>query len=396
MTRLIIFITTMLLSMVPTCNVSAATLEDDFDKQMEATTWYADRSDGIMIRYEGLRHDAGQLAQKYCVIPQSQAGTLGYGLVVSTWDQRMMVLFTPNGKDVQGKVVDKSILPKENVYWESMSNLLSHATPRTDITLSQRPLPIRQCDKGHNLFTAVTDYGERVSNPNEYNQMIFKPHQNAVRLTGQHRNTKKDETGNVITDEMEYNFQLITPAVVAKMFRGYENEEMTPWVVKKDFFNEHTLLQFNRWKDGEPKKKASADERQIISSYYGGRRIKDAQWLATVETAERTYYAVQFEHQGGDALAAVVCIAEGNVASVWEFHGSMEPQDYSDEQSIWFVDDEGNFMEHAPEIQCIVATQSGLELYLRLFGGESVQYYVLREVGEVMMTLQTDYWIYVW
>ena len=395
MNRLIAFTAVMVMAISSACTLSAKTTEDDYEKQEAATRWYADRCESIITRFEGLRHDAGELPQKYCVFSNAQAGQLQFALVVSTWDEREMVMFTPNGNDVTGKVVNKNMIPKDT-YWDGISNLLRHATPSLDITLTQRPLPIREPDKAHNMFTAVIDYEDRVSDVNSYNQMIFKPHQNTVRLTGQHRNTKKDEAGNVIKDEMEYNFQLITPSVVAKMFRGYEDSEMTPWIVKKDFFAGHTLLQFSRWKGGEAIKKATPDTRHIISSYYNGRRVKEARWLASVESAERSFYAVQFEHQGGDALAAIVCIAEGSVVSTWEFHGSMEPQEYKDEQSIWFVDDEGNFMEHAPEIQCVVATECGLELYLRLFGGESVQYYILREVGSVWMTLQTDYWIYVW
>ena len=132
------------------------------------------------------------------------------------------------------------------------------------------------------------------------------------------------------------------------------------------------------------------------SSFYGGRRIKDTQWIATVESGERSFYVVQFEHQGADALAAIVCIAEGDVASTWEFHGNVDPATYKEGDSIWFVDDEGNFMPHAPEIHCIVATDQGLEIYVRIFGGESVQYHILREVGHTWLTLQKDYWIYVW
>ena len=162
--------------------------------------------------------------------------------------------------------------------------------------------------------------------------------------------------------------------------------------MKNSFFDHHILLQYSRWKDGESIKKAGEYACRLISDYYGGRRIKESRWLASVETAERSFYAVQFEHQGKDALAALVCIAEGEVVSTWEFHGTAGDED----QSIWFVDDEGNFMEHAPEIHCIVATDEGLELYIRLFGGESVQYYILREMSSVWMTILTDYWIYVW
>ena len=395
MNKLITFTAVILMSFAAVLTVSAQNEEIDYEKMTEATRWYADRCESIITRFEGLRHDRGELAQKYCLIPSKEAGALQYALIISTWDNRKMIMFTPEGNDVKGKVVNKSILPEE-VYWDGVSDLLCYATSELDITLKKRPLPIRECDKAHNMFTTVIDYTDRVSNPNQYNQMIFKPHQNPVRLTGQHRNTKKDEMGNVILDEMEYNFQLITPSVVAKMFRGYEDGEMAPWVVTKNFFTDHGLLQFSRWKEGEAKKKASQDACRIISSYYGGRRIKNTQWLASVESAERIYYAVQFEHQGDDALAALVCLAEGDVASVWEFHGRVDPQSSDDNQSIWFVDDEGDFMEHAPQIQCVVPTQCGLELYIRLFGGESVQYFILREVGSLMMVLQRDYWVYVW
>ena len=118
--------------------------------------------------------------------------------------------------------------------------------------------------------------------------------------------------------------------------------------------------------------------------------------MASLPTAEREFYAVQFENEGSDALAALVCIAEGDVASSWEFHGDVDPATYQEGQSIWFVDDEGDFMPHAPEIHCMVATEEGLELYVRLYGGESVQYFILREIGSVLMAIQSDYWIYVW
>ena len=82
------------------------------------------------------------------------------------------------------------------------------------------------------------------------------------------------------------------------------------------------------------------------------------------------------------------------MASTWDFHGTVDPG--QENQSIWFVDDEGDFMSHAPEIHCICTTDEGMELYIRLFGGESVQYYILREMGPVLMEIQVDYWIYVW
>ncbi len=392
---MITFAVFLLTTIAGAVTVSAETNDDDYEAQNKAVNWYADRCESIITRFEGLRYNSGELPQKYCVVPSADAGALKYALLVSTWDNRRMVMYTPDGQNVKAKVTDKSVVP-EDVYWEAIYRLLSHATHSTDITLSKRPMPVRHVDKEHNSFTAVVDYEDKVSNIRRYNQMMFKPHVNEVRLAKEDRYTKKDEDGQAIIDEMKYEFKLKNPSVVAKMFRGYENEEMTPWIVTNDFFTDHQVQQFSRWKEGEPIVKATSDACRMISSYYGGRRIKDTRWMATVPESERHFYAVQFEIADGDALAAIVCIGEGEVVSSWEFHGSMTPEEYKDGQSIWFVDDGGDFMEHVPELQCIVVTQSGLELYLRVFGGESVQYYVLREVGGVLMMVQVDYWIYVW
>lgn len=376
------------------CGIVRAQDDIDYDQQNKAQNWYADRAESILLRFEGLRHDSGQLPQKYFVFPSKEAGSLGFALALATQDERQIIVFTPNGNDVKGKNVKRGDLP-EQMYWDGISDLGVYRTPSTDITLSQRPLPVREMDKTKNVFEVVIDKEDGI-NANQYNQMIFKPHQNAVRLASQHHNLKKDNDGSIIKNEMEYVFKLNNPAVVAKMFRGYDNGEAAPWVVKSSFFNKHSLLQYSRWKDGEPIKKATPDAKRIISSFYGGRRIKDTQWIATVESGERSFYVVQFEHQGADALAAIVCIAEGDVASTWEFHGNVDPATYKEGDSIWFVDDEGNFMPHAPEIHCIVASDQGLEIYVRIFGGESVQYHILREVGHTWLTLQKDYWIYVW
>ena len=349
----------------------------DYDKMEDAVKWYADHAEGIMIRFEGLRHDAGQLPQKF------------FSLAVSTWDERLVILFSPNGNDLKARTIDRSTI-QPDVSWESISYLGLRRTHATDITLKERPLPVRNMDKAKNTFEVVADTKENLPAGN-YNQMIFKPHQNGVRLATKHQDVKKDENGTVVRDETQYVFKLKDPAIVSKMFRGYKDEEAVPWVVKNSFFDDHIPLQFSRWKEGEPVKKASSYEKQIISSYYGGRPIKDSRWLATLESGERTFYAVQFEHQGDDALAALVCIAEGAVVSTWEFHGKPDPYG-----SIWFVDDDGDFMEHAPEIHCMVATNEGLELYIRQFGGESVSYYILREMGTVWMEIQDDCWVYVW
>jgi len=365
----------------------------DYEQQNKAITWYADRIDNILTRFEGLRHDSGQLPQKCYAFPSEGAGSLGFAFAVSTWDEKLVVVFTPEGNSVKGKVMSRDQLPKE-MYWNTISNMGVYATSSKDITLSQRPIPVRTFSKSKNSFVAVAETKEKI-NASEYTQMIFKPHKNAVRLKSTDRILRVQESGDTIIDEMAYEYRLLNPSVVAKMFRGYDDMEAQPWVVKNSFFDSHRLLQYTRWKEGEPIKKATPDVKRIISSYYGGRTIKDAQWVATLESGERTFYVVQFEHLNGDALAALVCIAEGEVASAWEFHGDVG-SDYTEGSSIWFVDDEGDFMSHAPEIHCITATDKGMELYVRVYGGESVQYYILREIQHVLMEMQVDYYIYVW
>ena len=366
--------------------------QDDYDLLIENEKWYADHCSSVIEQFESTRSNASKHPQKYCLLRTQQASPLDFAMVVSTTDKSEMVMLTPNGNTVKAKRVSKSMVP-DSVYWESISQLGQRKTHSKDITLRERPLPVRAMNKTKNIFSVVVEGEEKIADIGAYNQMIFKPHQNAVRLSNQKRELKKDEDGTVVTDEMEYTFKLNDPAIVTKMFRGYDDEEACPWVVKSSFFKNHSLLQYSRWKQGEPVKKASRDVCRMISDYYGGREIVDSRWLASIETAERSFYAVQFAITGTEALAAMVCIAEGEVVSSWEFQGTVDGS-YESGQSIWFVDDEGNFMEHAPEIHCAVATDEGLELYIRLFGGESVQYYILREMGTVWMEMMVDYWIY--
>ncbi|MBO4850525.1 MAG: hypothetical protein J5529_06430 [Prevotella sp.] len=370
---------------------TALQAQDDYERETKANQWYADKCEAAIMHFENSFAGTTIHPQKYCLLPQQQASPLGYALLLSTMDEKSMVMLTPSGNNLKAQVVGKNVLSEE-IYWRDLNDLGRSKTPANDITLRERPLPVREASKNANIFKTVVEGPERIADIKAYNQMIFKPHKNSVRLTSQNPDKKVDENGTVLKDNMNYTFKLNTPSIVAKMFRGYNDVEICPWVVKNSFFDHHILLQYSRWKDGEPIKKAGEYACRLISDYYGGRRIKESRWLASVETAERSFYAVQFEHQGKDALAALVCIAEGEVVSTWEFHGTAGDED----QSIWFVDDEGNFMEHAPEIHCIVATDEGLELYIRLFGGESVQYYILREMSSVWMTILTDYWIYVW
>lgn len=383
---------TLIMLFAMTVNINA---QQYYEEEAKARNWYADRCGDALADFEQVRKNPKSLPQKFTIFQYQKASPLGYALVIANTEESELIMFTPDGGKLKAQIIGKDIL-QGDYYWDGISDLGHNRTKNTDITKKERPLPVRNPVKKSNVFEVVVEEGEKIPDIKAYNQMIFKPHKNSVRLADQNEVYETNEDGVVIKDKMEYIFKLSNPSVMPKMFRGYEDEEMCPWVVKSSFFNKHSLLQYSRWKNGEMVKKATPDACRIISQYYGGRKIKDTRWLATLESGERSFYAVQFEHKDKDALAALVSIGEGMVNSVWEFHGEIDPNNYDSFQSIWFVDDEGDFMPHSPEIHCIAATDEGLELYVRLFGGESVQYFVLREIGPILMEIQSDCWVYVW
>ena len=370
---------------------TAARAQDPYET---AHRWYSDHAEAVLEKFEQLRPNAKIHPQKYTLVPHHRSVRGGHELLISTWDESFMAVFTPNDNDeVEGKVSKLDKLP-DDCFWEGIDMLSSYITTNLDITAIQRPLPVREVNKKSNKFIVVVEKDNPVKTINDYTQMVFKPHINRVRLADSKHVQHKDSEGYVISDDMRYIFSLADPTVLPKMFRGYDNTEMVPWVVKDDFTAGHTLLQFNRWKEGEPEKKAGKDALDIISHFYGGRAVKASKWIADLESAERSFYAVQFENKGSDALAAMVCIAEGEVVSSWEFHGQVDPNSPDGYQSVWFVDDEGDFLAHAPEIQVMTATEQGLVLFVRLFGGESVQYLILRETGETWQCIQRDVFQY--
>lgn len=379
---------------VTTLLLAVAAARAQGDPYETAHRWYSDHAEAVLEKFDQLKPNATTHAQKFTLVPNRLSAHGGHDLLISTWDESFMTLITVNDNDqLEGKVTKMDRLP-DDCFWEEIDMLSSYITKSLDITGIQRPLPVREVNKKTNKFIVVVEKDNPVEVINDYTQMVFKPHINRVRLADSKHVQHKDGEGYIISDDMRYTFSLADPTALSKMFRGYDNTEMVPWVVKDDFTAGHTLLQFSRWKEGEPERKAGKDALAIISRFYGGRAVTASKWIANLESAERSFYAVQFENKGSDALAAMVCIAEGDVASTWEFHGQIDPNSPDGNQSIWFVDDEGDFLAHAPEIQCMAATEQGLVLFVRLFGGESVQYIILRETGETWQCIQRDVFQY--
>lgn len=242
----------------------------------------------------------------------------------------------------------------------------------TDITLRHRPL-FASPNLQRNTFVAVLDAEDAgdIVYPNVYDNLIFKPHVNRVTHISK-------QGGN------ELLYKLDDPKVIKTMFRGYDGGEAAPVLVPHQFLETHNVLQFSRWKSPEPIQKLTIDGRSIIQNHYRGWRIADSRWLASCPSAERSFYAVTFEPLQGKALAAIVCIAEGSVASTIDFEGWIE-----DGNSYWFGDDD--FFAHQPEIMAMMATELGFEMYVRWLSMEGTHYAIWREVLDKWVMVQDDY-----
>ena len=373
--------------------------ESDWDRQyriwLEGSQYYADRIEQVLeifdARHAGQHPSYANQPEKYAVSDVDGDGKPE--LWLRTWDGSYGTVLTQRaGKVVHmadetpGNRLSYPLVNPDSMLWTGVDEMTHRLTPENDITMRYAPRAVFHVKQSGNKFITQIEGDERKSfAPAKYDRMIFKPHVGEVRYVSQQVDDKKKLT--------QYTYSLKTPSLVKKMFRGYKDEEFTPFLVPAKFLDDHNLLQFSRWKMGEAKRAMNRDEKALVSRYYGGRGIVASQWLASAPESERSFYAVQFAHQGTDALAALVCIAEGEVVSTFNYHGTAQSGEI---QSIWFVDDEGDFMEHIPEIQCMVATPKGLEIYIRQFGGESVSYRILREVGRNWMELSSEYEIYYW
>ena len=176
------------------------------------------------------------------------------------------------------------------------------------------------------------------------------------------------------------------------MFRGYKPFEATPIIVKESWLKTHHPLQFSRWKYGEDSLKCKNQELINEVERLYNRDIKSMHWIADVPSAERHFFIVVFEHeQSGplNALAALVCFAEGQLVSTFDFWGRYDANDTS---SVWRVDDNDEF--GWPELGVMAGTDEGLEIYLRHPGPEGGNHYCIREVGNqfVVINHNSQYW----
>ena len=278
-------------------------------------------------------------------------------------------------------------LKADDCDWRPLKWLFSDQTlqgdPMADVTLRYRPVFADNVDIQANRFkvsTEVCNYLDLNNKVSDYDRMIFKPHVNPVQFVS----AKSSPKGSV------YTFSLPNAAMTKKMFRGYASTQTSPILVPKEFLESHTPLQYSRWLQGEKEVKASPDAKQIISDFFGGRKVYDSRWLASCEVNERLFYYVVFAPEPDESyvLVSLVCMAEGEVVSVCNEWLALD-----DDSRTTVVSGEtlSDLLFHAPQIMAMVAADSGLELYVRWPSNDGLHYSILREYMNEFIYIQDDF-----
>ncbi|MBQ2484331.1 MAG: hypothetical protein II519_03335 [Muribaculaceae bacterium] len=261
-----------------------------------------------------------------------------------------------------------------------------------DPTLRWQPMFVTHIEQKMNVFNATWDgSNESLSQEHTYDRLVFKHRATPVTLVD----------GRFVLDEcgsITGCFELDDAKQCATMFRGYGDDEMTPIVVPQAFLNDHTPLEFSRWKEGEPVVMLGAShhpERLAqIAKRYRGHTIESAQWLASCPKLDMDIYEVVFAQEPKEALAVMVVFRDGEIAHVWEDAAEIDRDnpncDRTDEgklMHVWMTYDCGEYC--LPELQAIMIGPKGVELYARQSGVESYYHYIIfRESGDRMTPIR--------
>lgn len=235
-----------------------------------------------------------------------------------------------------------------------------------DVTLSSHPAII-DAKPSENRFTAQRE--ALALPPESYTTLAFK------RMSGKAHIV--EESATAVT------YALDSVALPSTMFRGYAAGEAFPLLVPDGFVATHPLLQFTRWKSPEAVRPMEAARQKAVEQWYGGRKVVQSRWVASVEERKRTFYAVQLSPRDGYALGALVCFTDGAVASVAEFPAKAD----DGKKWLWHKADEGNFMNALPEIQVMTETDEGFEIYLVMRTAEGIKASILREFGTIFIKI---------
>lgn len=277
----------------------------------------------------------------------------------------------------------KALRDRNETFYEPVSYLyFSLGAPEDDHLVALAPRFIWSARLGDNRFAFSTGEGADVDDAalKAYTKMVFKPHVGNVTYAG-------SEDSALEYYEQDKVWRMDDPIFVQTEFRGYTGDEVAPILFKDGFQQTVNLLQFSRWKHGEAVKAVSDDVKAIISDYYNGERVLGVRYVADCSANERVWYRVIFEPREGTGHYALVCIAEGSVASVWDEFDELE-----DPSDVWYggnINDFWNWKE--VEFMAMWGSPAGLEIAVRWPSREGIHYSILREYGSKMVFAYDDY-----
>ncbi|MBP5688803.1 MAG: hypothetical protein J6X22_09220 [Muribaculaceae bacterium] len=300
---------------------------------------------------------------------------------VASYDKNYIATF----KIASGKPERVRTIPQGNVDWKPLFYIYSSEgrDKNLDATLKHRPLFLNEIQIAKNRFstnnkTWLTEGVDVGKMKREYNRIIFKPHIGNAKFV-----SEKSVGGNG-----KFTFALTNAAMTKKMFRGYSDYQATPFIVPQAWLNDHNVLDYSRWLNGEKEKTASRDAAKIISDFYGGKRIIATKWLASCPINERHFYMVLFEPQNHVGLMSMVCLAEGEVVSAYN---DWKELNENDQYTLSGEDYDKDMFFHAPQIMAMVSAPDGLELYVRWNSLEGIHYSIWREMDTEWIMIQDDY-----
>ncbi len=259
---------------------------------------------------------------------------------------------------------EPQVYNSETMEWKPFRKIGTYLNANEDITLSQMPV-LAYADYKRNEFTT---HAKSMLDASNYNHIVFK---------GQVGDASLKSGGDVAV------YSLNDPKAIKTMFRGYKDNELFPIIATNDYLATHEMKSFMRWKYPEKVKPMEKERQQVVSEYFGGRAIKNARWLADLESSDRKLYAVEFKPEGNQALAVIACFIGNRLVSTYDQYAVVDKS----RGWLWTPGDKGDFMNALPELQGLAITDEGFELYMSQMVGEKRHMIVVREVRSMFIEL---------
>lgn len=252
----------------------------------------------------------------------------------------------------------------ETMEWCPFRKIGTYLDASEDITLSQLPV-LAYANYKSNEFTT---HAQMMLDAASYRNIVFKGQRGAASL-------KSRGDGNV--------YSLNDASAIKKMFRGYKDNELFPIIATDDYLATHDMKSFVRWKYPERVTPMEKDRQQAVSEHFGGRAIKNARWLANLESSDRKLYAVEFKPEGSQALAVIACFIGNRLVSTYDQYAVIDKS----HDWLWTPGDKGDYMNALPELQGLAVTDEGFELYMSQMMGDQRHMIVVREVRSMFIEL---------